>query len=309
MLTSSGLKIGLGLPQGFVGEEVDLGLVRRYAQRAEALGFDDLWVVDQVLGRIPILEAVTLLAYVAGVTERIRLGTSVLVTNLRNPVLLAKQLSSLDHISGGRLTVGIGLGGDTAEYRSFGLSPERRVTRFLEGVKVMKALWNEAEARRDSPFWPLDGISMEPKPLQQPSIPLWFGARAPEALRRAVDLGNGWMGAGSSSIDDYLGQIATIRSLLAERGLTSDAFPLSKRLYLAIDTDRERARARMREWIGAFYGDPAYGDRWAIVGSVEDVAATLKQLQAAGANHVLLNTVFDYEEQLDLISRDLLPML
>ena len=306
MPTQTGLKLGLGLPQAFLDGHVDLEVIRRFAQRAEAAGFEDLWTVDQTIGSASVLEPVTLLAYAAAVTERIRLGTSVVVLNHRNPVQFAKALSSLDQLSGGRLTVGIGLG-ETREYRPLGISPERHVTRFVEGVRTMRVLWEEPKAHRDSPLWPLDGVAMEPKPLQKPSIPLWFGARAPDALRRAVELGDGWMGAGSSTIADYLVQIATIRSILEEQGRTD--FPLSKRLYMAIDADAERARSRMREWVGAFYGEPAAADRWAIAGSVDDIAVTIAQLREAGATHLLLHPVFDYEEQLEIIIEELVPRL
>jgi probable F420-dependent oxidoreductase len=307
MPTKTGLKLGLGMPQAFLDGNVDLDVIRRFAQRAEAAGFDDLWTIEQTLGGISVLEPLTLLSYVAAVTEHVRLGTSVMVLNHRNPVQLAKELSSLDHLSQGRLTAGIGLGGSPREYRSYGIPGERHVTRFVEGVRTMRALWAEPEARRESPLWPLEGVAMEPKPLQKPSIPLWFGARAPDALRRAVELGDGWMGAGSSTIGDYLVQIETIRSILEEQGRTG--FPLSKRLYMAIDADAERARSRMREWVGAFYGDAAAADRWAIAGSADDIAATIARLREAGATHLLLHPVFDYEEQLAIIADELAPRL
>src|SRR6266542_2972443 len=99
MITKSGIRLGVALPQGFPGGNVDLDLVHGFARRAEALGFDDLWTVEQITGRLPMLEPVTLLANVAAVTNRIRLGIAVVVLNLRNPVQLAKALSSLDQLS------------------------------------------------------------------------------------------------------------------------------------------------------------------------------------------------------------------
>ena len=308
MLTKSGLQLGLGLPQDFINGR-DIGLLRRFAQRAEVLGFDDLWVVESVISRNPVLEAITTLSYVAALTERIRLGTSVLVTNLRNPVELAKQLSSLDNLCDGRLIAGIGLGTDTKEYETFGVPTERHVTRFVEGIGVMKALWTEKRATRESPLWPLDGVPMEPKPVQANGIPIWIGARAPEALRRAVDLADGWMGAGSSSISDYIGQQGTMRAILAERGITPGVFPISKRVYMAIDSDRERARERMRTWVGQYYGNPDAANSWAVTGTVEDVAAVLNKLREGGATHLMLHPPFDHEQQLEIIARELAPRL
>lgn len=307
MLTKSGIQLGIGLPQAFPGGRMDIECLERSARRAEEMGFDDLWVVDQIVGTSPVLEPVTLLSYVAAITSRVRLGTSVLVTNLRNPVQLAKALSSLDQLSRGRLVAGIGLGAADEAYAAFGVPQERRLSRFIEGVQVMRALWTQSRARHDGPIWHLEGTAMEPKPVQKPSIPLWFGARAPASLTRAVDMADGWMGAGSTSVGDYLQQIAFVRGLLTDRGRDETSFGLSKRLYMAVDADADRARGKMREWVGAFYGDPALADRWAITGTPDQVLGVIESLRAAGARHLLLNPVFDYDAQLELIASEIAP--
>ena len=113
MRTKSGIKLGIGIPQGFPDGNIDLELIQRFVSRAEVLGYDDLWVSEQITGKLPILEATTLLGYVAALSKTIRIGTSVIVSNLRQPVQLAKSLSSLDNLSSGRLTVGLGLGTNT----------------------------------------------------------------------------------------------------------------------------------------------------------------------------------------------------
>ena len=309
MLTKSGIKLGIGLPQAFSDGRMDIEVVERIARRSEEMGFDDLWVVEQIVGTVPVLEPLTMLSYVAAITSRVRLGTSVLVTNLRNPVQLAKALSSLDHLSRGRVIAGIGLGTNDEAYDAFGVPTERRVSRFVEGVEVMRALWTQSQAQHDGRIWHLDGTSMEPKPVQQPSIPLWFGARAPASLTRAVDMADGWMGAGSTSIADFIEQIASVRSLLAERGRDESAFGLSKRVYMAVDTNADRAKERMREWVGAFYGNPALADRWAVTGTPDQILRVLESLRDAGAQHLLLNPVFDYDNQLDLIASEIAPAL
>src|SRR5438477_4833168 len=168
MITKSGIRLGVALPQGFPDGIVDLDLVHGFARRAEALGFDDLWTIEQITGRMPLIEPVTLLANVAAVTNRIRLGVAVIVLNLRNPVQLAKSLSSLDQLSGGRLTAGIGLGTNANPYPAFGIEPEHRVSRFVENIAVMQALWAEGRADFQGRYYHLKGVSMAPKPVQQP---------------------------------------------------------------------------------------------------------------------------------------------
>src|SRR5262249_44195029 len=121
---SGALEFGVSIPQTFPGRPVDPALIREYLARAEALGFGSAWVVEPLLGAIPSLEPVELVTYAAALTSRMRLGTAVLLTALRSPVHLAKSLATLDHLSGGRLIVGVGLGGNPAVYPVFGLSAE-----------------------------------------------------------------------------------------------------------------------------------------------------------------------------------------
>ena len=141
-----------------------------------------------------ILEPVTLLSDAAALTRTLRLGTSVMRTGWRNPLPLATSLTSLDQLSQGRLTVGVGIGNPRPEDAAFGIPLEHRTRRFVEGIGVMKALWTQPTATFAGESWTLTGISQEPTPVQPPHPPLWFGAREPAALRRAVRLGNGWRG-------------------------------------------------------------------------------------------------------------------
>ncbi|MQG76832.1 MAG: LLM class flavin-dependent oxidoreductase [SAR202 cluster bacterium] len=309
MRTKSGVKLGIALPQGFPDGNIDMDLIRRFAARAEALEYSDLWVSDQVIGKLPILEVTTQLAYVAALTSKIRIGTSVIVSNLRQPVQLAKSLSSLDHLSGGRLTVGLGLGTTTRAYSAFGLDPEHRVSRFMEGIQIMKALWTQSSVDFDGTFAQLEGITMEPKPVQRPHPPLWFGARVPDAMRRAIRNGDGWMGAGSDTNEGFLKEHAELQVMLAEEGRDPTTFAVSKRIYFAIDSDEARAMARLRTWMGSYYGNPDLADRWCIVGTAAVIAENLIELVESGATHLMLNPVFDEMEQLEIIAEEIAPLI
>ena len=309
METKSGVRIGIAVPQGFADGAVDMGLVRRFVARAEALGYDDLWVAEQITGAIASLEPVGLLAYVAALTERVRIGASVFVSTLRNPVQFAKSLSAVDHLSEGRLTVGLGLGTNTRMYPAYGLPEERRVARFLEGVRIMKALWTETSVDFDGDFATLSGVKMEPKPVQKPHPPLWFGARAPDALRRTARYADGWMGAGSSTNEAFIQEHAQLMQMLKDEGRDPATFGVTKRVYLAIDSDEERAWAGLRAWIGGFYGNPGLAEQWSIVGSAEVVAERLSELVEAGAGHLLLNPVHNYMEHLEVIAEEVAPRI
>jgi probable F420-dependent oxidoreductase len=299
---------GMGIPQDFIDRPVNMQLIRDYVHRAEALGYDSLWVQEQIVGDVPILEPVTLLTYVAALTSRVRLGTSVMLTVLRNPLQLAKSLSSLDQMSQGRLTVGIGIGGHVPE-AIFGYTSGHRVRRFVEGLQVMKALWTESKATFAGTFWQFKDVSMEPKPVQKPHPPVWFGARQTPALKRAVQHGDGWMGAGSSSTADFVQQYDQLQRCLEAARRDPATFAISKRVYLAIDDDRDRAERRLRTWFGIRYKNADMASRVAIWGSNAECLDRLSELVKAGAQHLMLNPVFDELEHLEILAQEIVPQL
>jgi probable F420-dependent oxidoreductase len=298
---------GIAIPQ--TNLPVDARLIREFLERAEKLGYESVWVQEQIISDSPILEPVTLLTYAAALTSKVRLGSAVLLTVVRNPVQLAKSLASLDQLSQGRLTVGVGIGGPHVPESVFGVSSERRSRRFVEGLQVMKALWTQPRASFSGEFWRFEDIPMEPKPLQKPHPPLWFGAREPVALKRAVRHGDGWIGAGSSSSADFVKQVDEIRRFLNEAKRDPATFAISKRVYLAVDDNHDRAEKRLREWFGLRYKNADMATRVSIWGSVAECVDKLGELVSAGAKHLLLNPVFDEMEHLELLAAEVLPRL
>jgi probable F420-dependent oxidoreductase len=302
-------RFAIALPQVFREPRMDTGALHAFLTRVEELGYESVWAQEQILGSAGSLEPVTLLAHAAALTRRVRLGVAVLLTPLRNPVQLAKALATVDQLSGGRLIVGVGLGGRPQIYPAFGLSAERRVRRFVEGLEVMKRLWQEERVTFGGEFWKLENVPMAPKPIQKPHPPIWFGARHPDALRRAVAHGDGFIGAGSSSTADFAQQVAHVRRCLVEAGRDPATFALAKRVYLAIDADRAPALARLREWFGWYYGNASLADQVAIVGSPEECVTGLREVQAAGAQLILLNFVADELANAERAARELVPAL
>lgn len=311
---SGAIPCGIEMPQVFIDTPVDIPLIRNFLTKAEMLGYDGVWVQEQILSDFPVLESVSLLNYAAALTSRLRLGTSVLLANLRNPLQLAKSLSTLDHLSQGRLTVGIGLGGGragsaTGEESIFGYSSEHRVRRFVEGIEVMKALWTEPAAKYQGSFWRFNDVPMEPKPVQKPHPPIWFGAHREVALRRAVKYGDGWMGAGSSPTATFLKESGLVRRFLEQAGRDPATFSISKRVYIAVDNDRERAERRLCRWFSVRYKSSDLARRVSVWGSPEACVDRLKEIINGGAKHLLLNPVFDEMEHLELLAREIIPQL
>jgi len=297
---------GIAIPQFFIDRPTDMELVRTCVRRAEALGYDSLWTQEQIIGDVPILEPLTLLSYVAALTSKLRLGVSVMVTPVRNPLQLAKSLSSLDQMSGGRLTVGVGVGA-TPQEATFGYDSQHRVRRFVEGLQVMKALWTSPRATVTGTFWQFQNVAMEPKPLQKPHPPLWFGGREAPALKRAVQHGDGWMGAGGSSSSDFVKHVGLVRRFLDEAGRDPATFPISKRVYIAVDNDRARAERRLRAWFGPAYGSADLASAVSVYGNRAECVDRLGEVVKAGAQHLMLNPVVDELEHVDLLGRDIVP--
>ena len=299
----------VAIPQVFGEGPVDISLVRRFVEQAERLGFHSLWVQEQVLGRVPFLEPLGLLSYVAGITRRIRLGTAVLILTTRNPVLLAKELSTLDQASGGRLIIGLALGGSPKTYSLLGGPSERRVRHFVESLEVMKALWTQPRASYRGRFWNLDDESMEPKPLQKPHPPIWFGGRHPHGLRRAVRYADGWMGAGSTTTAQFRDHVWTIRDALDQAGRDPSTFPISKRVYVAVDDEEYRAEQRLRAWSDRRYGNPGLAPAVSVWGSASRCVDGLAEVVESGAQMLMLDPVFDHMENLEALHKDVIPHL
>ena len=309
------IKFSMAVPQNFVDGKADMALVRRSLEKGEELGFEGAWVQDQVTGEASLLESISLLCYSAALTEKMKLGVSGIVFPTRNAVQLAKSIGTLDHMSHGRAILGIGLGPparSSSFYQSFGFEYRQRLRRFNEGLKVMKALWTESAADFDGEFYTLQATAMEPKPIQKPHPPVWFGGQHPDALRRAVRHGDAYMGAGPTSTETFAGHVEKLRGFLDEEGRDPATLPLSKRIYVAVDNKPERAKARLDEFFAYRYpwqltARPDYVAETCVWGKPEQCVEGLNQAVAAGAEMILINPLWDYVEQMERFSAEVFP--
>ncbi len=206
--------------------------VLELARAIESIGYDDVAMFDHVVmgyatetrqapmypSRMPILEALVTLGYVAAVTERVTLSTEVLVLPQRQAVLVAKQVSTLDTLSGGRVRLGVGVGWQEAEYRALGHDYARRGRQMDESIRLLRACWGDERIEQRGEAFDVDAIAMEPKPPQGAALPIWVGGSGPAAWRRAGELGDGWMGMIAGSDDDVRSTIEVIRGHAAAAG-------------------------------------------------------------------------------------------
>lgn len=311
------LQFGIPIPQVFLDGRTDMALVRRTLRRAEELGFHSAWVQDQVAGDTPLLESVSLLAYAAAVTEKLKLGVSVIVLPIRNAPQLAKSIGSIDHMSHGRVILGVGLGpvfaGDRY-FQIFGVRADEALRRFNESVTLLKRLWTEEEVSFEGEFYRLQKTHMEPKPVQQPHPPLWFGGQHPNALRRAARVADGFMGAGPTTTEEFGRHVEQLRRFMDEAGRDPASLPISKRVYLAVDNDERRAKQSLDEFFAQRYpwqlkANPNYVADTCVWGSGARVADGLARVIDLGASMIVLNPLWDFVAQLEVLAAEVVPAL
>jgi probable F420-dependent oxidoreductase len=301
----SDVRLSVGLVQTLEGD--DPRPVAAYAIRAEALGFAGLWTLDSALGgptsHMPLLDGLHALSHVAAVTDEIRLGVAVVVMSRRQPVLLARDVATIDRLSGGRVTLGVGLGApETERVTQLGFAVDRRVRRLTEGVGVMRALWAQDEASYDGELYSFSRARVEPKPTQRPGPPIWLGAGREPALRRAARIGDGWIGSGSSSAEDFVAQAAIVRRALEEERRDPARFPLAKRVYIAVEDEAEVGLRRLGTVLDEMYGAPGLGERVGVAGPPERCAEVLRGLVDAGATELVLTPMYGHLAQLEALA-------
>jgi alkanesulfonate monooxygenase SsuD/methylene tetrahydromethanopterin reductase-like flavin-dependent oxidoreductase (luciferase family) len=288
--------------------------LRDYLTRAEQLGFEGGWALEQVVGEAPLLAPLELLAYAAACTERLRLGVAVLVSSLHDPLQLASAVTAVDRLSHGRLDVGVAPGGGFRAFAAFGVDKATYISSFTEGLELMKAAWSdEPRVTFAGRFRQVDGLPIQPKPVQRPHPPIWFGGQAPKALARAVRHGDAFLGAGSSSTAKFFEAVKTVRHELDEQGKDPTKFGIGKRVYLMVDDDPARARERVLAGLHRVYGAMPGIDAVPVSGTPDDVAAGLREVIDAGAEMILLNPVgrdlAEDREQMERLAAEVVSQL
>lgn len=197
------MRFAISIPQQDHGTWDGAGL-KAYVARAEELGFEGGWVMEQSIGPTPMIAPLELLAYAAAATERLRLGVAVLVSSLHDPLQLAAAATAVDRLSRGRLDLGLSPGGGFRKFAAFGVEPETFVSRFTEGLELMKLAWSdEPRITFAGRFRRVEDLPIQPKPVQRPHPPIWLGGAAvADTLDQVVEYGDGWMPTGPDAMDE-----------------------------------------------------------------------------------------------------------
>jgi probable F420-dependent oxidoreductase len=303
------MKFGVCLPNFPFGVRPTRDAILEVAQEAESLGFDSVWVSDHILvpndkpryGRL--FEALSTLAYVGGATERIEMGTSILVLPYRSAITVAKQAATIDALTGGRLIVGVGAGWIEGEFDNLGMDFHNRGSRLNEGLAVMKALWGEDDPQVDGEFYQFSDVLFEPRPAREGGIPIWVGGHSNVALRRALEYGDAW------HPDDL--PTDELAEFVTKLHAMSDGREIGVSLRRTVDVRPTMAAAEAAASGGELAGRWPGGSASALTGNVEGIVAEMDEVAALGVGHFICQFEHQSQEehlqQMRFFAREIIP--
>jgi alkanesulfonate monooxygenase SsuD/methylene tetrahydromethanopterin reductase-like flavin-dependent oxidoreductase (luciferase family) len=276
------------------------------AERAEGLGYDAVWVGDSLLAR-PRHDPLTLLAAIAARTRHVMVGTAVFLPALRNPVVLAHQLATLDRISEGRLVLGAGIASDVAnirdEFAAAGVPFEGRVGRMMEGLRLARALWTGKPVDWEG-RWTVKAGVLGPTPHRPSGPPIWLAGSVRPAFERAARHFDGWF-ANEPDLGRWSEQWREVQEILREARRDPASFPAANYVTLALDEDKARAEQRIDAFLESYYGQPAAAmrRRQAVFGGPAAAAADwLRGYADAGVTDLIVRFTGDHDRQLEAVA-------
>jgi alkanesulfonate monooxygenase SsuD/methylene tetrahydromethanopterin reductase-like flavin-dependent oxidoreductase (luciferase family) len=289
--------------------------VFRMAQRVEEAGLDSVWVGDSLVAK-PRLEPLATLGALAARTNRVRLGTAVLLPALRHPVLLAQTMATVDLISSGRLVIGAGVGGafnneQRGEWAAAGVDPKRRARRFEEIVEVVKGLGQGEPHSHEGRHFSLDSVTMLPKATQTGGVPWLLAthhrARQQAQIDRAARVGDGIIAISDTPVE-FADVIDQVDAKAEEYGRDTSQRENVFYLTVNLEEDESTALTDAEDWLMRYYGANIWGTRWGPFGGVQNVAASMAAYAEAGAETVIVRlATFDPERQLDVFLDRIAP--
>jgi len=285
-----------------------------YGVRMEELGFESVWVWDHILlgvdPHFPIIDALSLLTAVAARTSRIKLGTGVLVLPLRNPLILAKQLSSMDQISQGRLVLGMASGWYKHEFNAVGIDFHKRGKIMDQNLEILNRLWTEDEVTGSYPPHEMKRAVMFPHPYQKPRPQILIGGYVDSVLKRAALRGDGWLTyfyTAQSFAEDW----AKVRRFAEEGGKDPDTLTSANQVPIIVG-ERSKAEAEMMEWLNTEWDFASWSKSSrdsAIIGTVDECVEQLQTHVATGIDRIIFVPYRYRDDQVDLIAEEILPKL
>ena len=304
------VKVGILLPtRGILLKPrpvLDAKLLIRLARQVEEAGLDSVWVGDSLTAK-PRLEAMSILSALAACTERVRLGTAVLLAGLRHPVLLAQAMATVDMISDGRLVVGAGVGGafnheQTQEWHAAGVDPKRRASRFEEVLEIVRQLGQGEPVTYTGKHFALDQVRMQPRTVRPEGVPVLLAthwrAQKEQQLQRAARLGSGLMSI-TDSPEEFRELVQRTGEMVSDLGRDANKFENAYYMTVNVNRDTAKAEAEADEFLTGYYGVNHWGDRWGPFGEADRIRDRMAEYAEAGADTLVVRFAsFEPEAQL-----------
>ena len=278
--------IGLRIPST---PATDVAALRGFVLEAEALGFHSLWVGDHLFHPVDVYHPMLLMTWMAALTSRVRLGTAIMLTAYRNPLFLAKEAATLDKLSGGRLTLGVSLGGTPKEYEALGVSMKERARRLRETALLLRLLSMGGPLTFDGEFTHFGSVVINPIPVQRP-LPVLMGGAHVRALRRAGEVCDGWIGTSGAPVEEFAPKVRQVQEFARDRGRDPEKLQFGKLLSVALGQDREEAYRMLEAHLTPYYSGRFDIERDAVFGTAEDVVRGVRaftEVEAADLTMIL----------------------
>ena len=304
------MSVAIGFVPGAFGQGGDdPTFLRRLVELGDRYSYDSIWLSDRIVSDRFSLEPMIALSMVAAYSDRLKFGTSVLAMPLRNPVVLAKQIATLDYLSQGRFFPAVGLGQEEPEeYEACGVSKEDRGPRTDEAIQLMRRLWQEDNVTHEGTFYTCHDVSITPKPFLQPSTPVWIGGRSAAAARRVGRVGDGWLVSSVTPKEIEEGrEIVFDTAREYGREIEEDHIGVLLGYYIAPDT--KEASSKAEKFITRQRPD-AHFTEYSAVGSTEQVAQVIQRYIDSGAYKFVVRPLCPAEEtveQLEIMGTEILP--
>ncbi len=308
------MDFGLHLPlMDFGGNPFTLDHIITYAETGQQLGYSALAANDHLVFSKPWLDGPTALAAVLAHSGRMDLATTVSLPIVRGPVPLAKTLSAIDRLSGGRLTACVGPGSSERDYAVVGIPYDERWKRLDEAIQTLRALWNQEGATFSGNFYNTEGITLEPFPAQKSGPPIWVGSWGSKAgLRRVARLADGWLASGYNTTPELFAQgWQQLQELLVKADKDPSSFPNAiATMWLYITEDKSVAERMLNEVLAAALNRPVEELRQRIpIGPAQECAEKLAAYHKAGAMRIYLWPIADELEQITIFMEQVKPLI
>ncbi len=306
-----GLEIVDDVKMGMMMSGADRASILSRARQLDASGLHSLWVGDHIAFHIPVVESLSLLSFVAAATERIELATGVLLLPLRHPTLTAKITGTVDMLSGGRLILGVGVGGEfPPEFAAVGANLAERGPRTDEAIEIIRRHWTEQKVEHHGRFHDFGPVKIEPKPVRPGGPPIIVGGRKAVSMRRAGRLGDGYI-SHMCDAPTYAANLRAIAGHAREAGRAGRPFHTAALLFTVLDDSYEAAHERAAKLLGMIYATDfrEASKRYCLLGKPEDCLDQLRSFAKAGCRHFVLSALSDPDEIIERATRDMIPAL